>query len=278
MRVADGRYENSTLWESLPPVWVEAREWSLRPDATVLAEASPGEGKRVPVVVVSRVGAGNVIVFAASGLWRWKMAGPSEPDVFDALLANATRWLTARGELSRVSAETDKDVYAAGEKVRVSAQVYQSDYRLARDASVTVDISTGQMAAPVESIVLSPDGDFYRGEAGPLPPGRYVVLAEGTAGDETIGTDSGEFVVEEFSLEDAEVRRRSGILRRLAEESGGDYLSPETIDDLPESVPLERRAVSVRRELELGTSPWPPIAIVGLLASEWAIRRSKGMP
>lgn len=279
-RVADGRYENAALWEGLPPVWTALPPaWVARPEATVLAAAaSLDEGEGTPVVVVSRSGAGNVAIIAAVGLWRWKMAGPSEPDVLDAVMANTTRWLTARGELTRVAVETDKDVYSAGESVRFSAQVYGGDYRLARDASVTVEVAKGEGAAPVETLVLSPDGDFYRGEVGRLTPGRYLYVARGEAGGESMGESAGEFVVDEFSLEDAETRRRPGPLRRLAEASGGAYVSPETIDDLPESVQLERRRTTVRREFEAWNSSWPLVILVGLLSAEWAVRRRKGMP
>ncbi|MBD3349328.1 MAG: hypothetical protein GF400_09075 [Candidatus Eisenbacteria bacterium] len=278
-RLVDSRYDNVTLWESLPPVWVDRGAASeARPDATTLVETAGEEGPATPVVVASRVGAGRVVAFAASGFWRWKMAAPGDEDVFDTLIAGAMRWLTARGDLTRVSAGTDEAVYAAGEEVRLSAQVYRGDYRLARGASVVVRISTSEQAAPVESVTLEAEGDFYRGVAGPFPPARYVFEAEGTVGGESMGTDSGEFVVEEFSLEDAEIRRRAGILRRLADESGGIYVSPETTGELPESVPMGRRTLGLRRELELWNSPWPLLLLVGLLSVEWAIRRTKGMP
>ncbi len=278
-RIEDGRFENALLWEELPPVWTALDPWwSARPEATTLLVADSRGDIDVPVALSARAGAGNVVAIAASDLWRWKMAGPSEPDVFDLLIANSARWLTARGELASVTVETDRDVYPAGEVVRFSAQVYRSDYRLARDAAVTVDVATGEAAAPVATLALLQDGDFYRGDADPLAPGRYVFSARGLVGDEVMGVASGEFTIEEFSLEDAEIRRRPGSLRRLAEESGGSYLSPEMIDDLPESVPLERRQTTVRREFELWNSSWPLIVLVGLLSAEWAMRRRKGMP
>ncbi len=226
-RVVDGRYDNASLWQQLPPVWTAAEPWwEPGPAATVLASASPSEGETIPVIMTSRSGGGSVALFAVSGIWRWKMAGPEEPDALDAVVANAARWLTARGELTRVTAETDKDVYSAGETVHLSAQVYGSDYRLARDASVRAEVSKGEGTAPVRTTVLSPDGDFYRGSVDGLTPGRYVYVAHGDVAGESMGDARGEFVVDEFSLEDAEIRRRPGLLRRLADDSGGSYVSP----------------------------------------------------
>ncbi len=278
-RVVDGRYENASLWEELPPVWTAADAWwKAGPEATTLASAGDGGAGAVPVVLISRSGGGSVALFAATGFWRWKMAGPAEPDVLDAVVANAARWLTARGELARVTAESDKDVYPAGETVHLSAQVYGSDYRLARNASVTVEVARGEGSAPVQTLVLPPDGDFYRGAVDGLTPARYVYTAHGDISGESMGEARGEFVVDEFSLEDSEIRRRPGPLKRLADESGGSYVSPETIGDLPESVPLERTRKTVRKEFEVWNSSWPLIILVALLSIEWIARRRKGMP
>jgi hypothetical protein len=278
-RVTRDRFENAAAWESLPPVLTAPSPWwNARPEATVLVVGQGTEGRDVPVYVGLRRGAGNVLALLAEGVWRWKMAAPEGVDAYDQIVANAARWLTARGELERVNVTTDKDVYAAGEEIRLSAQVYRSDFRLARDASVSVSVSRREGAAPLETVALTPEGDFYRAVVGPLASGGYVFRGLGRIGSEEVGEGSGEFVVEEFSLEDAEIRRRAALLRRLAAESGGRYVSPETMDELPDSVPLERRRVSIKREFELWNSPWPLILFVGLLSVEWTLRRRKGLP
>lgn len=278
-RLVSDRYANVEIWRSLPPVWTAAAEvWAARPDGRVLVAAQGSQGVGAPVVATRRVGAGNVMAILASGVWRWKMAGPEEVDCYDRFIANVARWLTARGELSRVAVATDKDVYAAGEPVRFSAQVYDADYRLSRDATVTVEASRGEGAAPVGSVVLDPEGDRYRGELPAPAPGRYVYRAEGVVRGEDIGSARGEFTVEEFSLEDSEVRRRSALLTRLAEETGGGYYTPETVDELPAEVGLAWTRRTVEREFEIWNSPWLLVGFVGLVSLEWTLRRRKGLP
>ncbi len=278
-RLVSDRHANIEIWKSLPPVWIAAEAaWAARPDGRVLAAARAAESAEIPVVVTRRLGAGNVMAVLASGIWRWKMAGPEELDVYDRFIANTARWLTARGELERVAVTTDKDVYAAGEPVRFSAQVYGEDYRLSRDATVTVEASRGEGAAPVGSVVLGSDGDFYRGELPAPAPGRYTYHAEGTVGGEEVGSASGEFTIEEFSLEDSEVRRRTALLTRLGEETGGGYYSPQTMDELPEEVELEWTRRTVAREFEIWNSPWLLVGFVGLVSIEWTLRRRKGLP
>ncbi len=279
MRVAGDRMTNTELWRSLPPVWAPPEsQWEPTPDADVLLAGTGAFGEDIPLIVSARRGAGGVIVVVAEGIWRWKLSGPDDVDLYDRFLANSARWLTARGELKRAVAGTDKDVYSTGEMVRLSAQVYGDDFRLTRDALVVVDIARGEGAAPVRSRSLVPDGDFYRIDLEPLAPGRYLYEATAEVAGEVVGTARGEFVVEEFSLEDSEVRRRPGLLRKLGKESGGGYFTPPTLDGFPDSVPLAWTTRLAAREIELWDSPWLLTAFVVLLGVEWTLRRRKGLP
>ena len=279
MRVAGDRMANVELWRSLPPVWMPSEsQWEPTPDADVLLAGTGALGEDIPLVVSAKRGAGGVIVVAADGIWRWKLSGPDDVDLFDRFLANSARWLTARGELNRAVAGTDKDVYSTGETVRLSAQVYGDDFRLTRDALVTADIARGEGAAPVRSLSLGPDGDFYRIDLEPLAPGRYLYEAAAEVAGEIVGSARGEFIIEEFSLEDSEVRRRPALLRKLGEESGGGYFTPETLDRFPDSVPLAWTTRLAAREIELWDSPWLLTAFVGILGVEWTLRRRKGLP
>ncbi len=276
-RVVSDRAENAEVWRQLPPVWVLGSDAStLAGDAVVLAGIGPIDAQ-VPVVASVQRGAGQVISIAAEGVWRWELAA-GDAGLLDRLAANAARWLTARGELERIAAETDRDVYAAGERAIVSAQVYRSDFRPATGAEVACTVSRGAETAPLAEFALGADGDFYRATLDPLPPGRYVFEASAVLAGEDVGSARGEFTVEEFSLEDSEIRRRSTLLMRLGDETGGGYFTPESVEEFPDAVPLEWATRTATRELELWNSPWMLLAFVGLLGAEWALRRSKGLP
>ena len=278
-RVVAERFTNAELWRGLPPVRTFAvSPWAVRADADVLVEAHDPGGAGEAVVAVGRLGAGSVMAVMADGLWRWKMAGDDDVDVYDGFVTNVARWLTARGEFERVVVAADKDVYQAGEDIGLTAQVYRADYRLARDAVVRVSAASGEGAAPVAVVDLESSGDHYRGSIDHLPPGPYVLRAVASVGGEEVGTADAEFVVERFSLEDSETRRRAALLRRIAEESGGGYYLPETLDDLPEDVPMAWTERTAKSEFELWNSPWLLLGFVGLMSAEWALRRKQGLP
>jgi len=278
MRVVADRFANASTWRSLPPVWADARPASsVRGDATVLAEVVAPDGGRAPLVAVRRVGAGHAMLVAAEAVWRWKMAGPADTDAYGRLVAGAVRWLTARGDIAPLSVFTERDVVAAGEPISFTAQVVTNELRPTTDAAVTLTLASGPEAAPIASVALAPEGDTYRGEAGPLPAGEYVYEAVAVRGGEEVGRARGELTVEPFSLEDAETRLRPAVLMELARATGGVYVSSETVASFPDDVRLEGRRATRTLEFEVWNSPWLLVGFLGCLSAEWAARRMKGL-
>ncbi|MBD3368674.1 MAG: hypothetical protein GF405_10975 [Candidatus Eisenbacteria bacterium] len=273
LRVENGRSENVLAWTGLPPVWTApAGTFRAAPEGVVLAEAGDG-----PVIVLGGgPSGGQTLAVLAEGIWRWKMAGESE-DLLSTFVSNAARWLTARGEVERVAVTTDADVVPVGGLIRFRGQVYRADLSPEMGATLSLEVVRGG-GAPLAEVSMTPVVGGYEGELSAPPPGAYTYRATASIDGEVVGTDEGTFEVEPFALEDADVRRRSSVLRRLAEVTGGAYVTPETLDDLPAELPLERVVRRRSKEYELWDTPWLLTAFVGLLSIEWALRRRKGMP
>jgi len=273
LRVVSGRSENVLAWAGLPPVWTAPTGvFRTALEGRVLAEV---EGEPV-AVLGGRAGSGQVLVVLAEGVWRWKMDA-DDPAHFERFISNAARWLTARGEVERIVVSTDADVVPVGGRLTFTAQVYTPDLRPEPGASVEVEVARGG-GAPVATLNLVPSGVAYEGELPAPTPGSYTYRATATANGEVVGSYEGTFEVELFALEDADIRRRSSTLRRLADVSGGAYVTPETLDELPDELSLERVDRRTTREYELWDTPWLLLTFVGLLSAEWTLRRRKGMP
>ncbi|MBD3368281.1 MAG: hypothetical protein GF405_08970 [Candidatus Eisenbacteria bacterium] len=273
LRVENGRSENVLAWTGLPPVWTApAGTFRAAPEGVVLAEAADG-----PVVVLGgRPGGGQTLAVLAEGIWRWGMAGDNA-DLLSRFVSNTARWLTARGEVERVAVTTDADVVPVGGLIGFRGQVYRADLSPEMGATLSLEVVRGG-GAPVAELSMTPVVGGYEGELSAPPPGAYTYRATASVDGEIVGTDEGTFEVETFALEDADVRRRASVLRRLAEVTGGAYVTPETLDDLPDELPLERVVRRRSKEYELWDTPWLLTAFVGLLSVEWALRRRKGMP
>jgi hypothetical protein len=68
-----------------------------------------------------------------------------------------------------------------------------------------------------------------------------------------------------------------GPLRRIAEETGGRFYSPETAAGLAEDVRYAGRGVTSVEERELWNMPIVLVMLMGLVCAEWAYRRAVGL-
>jgi hypothetical protein len=74
---------------------------------------------------------------------------------------------------------------------------------------------------------------------------------------------------------DAGMRR--SLLERIAEETGGRYYTPETVNRLPEDLRYTGSGVTLTEERELWDMPFLFLMLVGLVGSEWGFRRKRGL-
>jgi hypothetical protein len=119
------------------------------------------------------------------------------------------------------------------------------------------------------------DGE-YGATFTPAEEGRHVIDVEARIGDrlvrDTAAIDAGESRREWF---DAEMR--APLLRRLAEETGGRFYTPATVDALPQDVVFTESGTTVRTRKELWDMPVVFILLIGFVAGEWGWRRARGL-
>lgn len=70
---------------------------------------------------------------------------------------------------------------------------------------------------------------------------------------------------------------RAALLQRLASETGGQFYTPSTVDRLPEDVRYTESGSTVYEEKDLWDMPIVFFLLIGLVATEWAYRRARGM-
>jgi hypothetical protein len=68
-----------------------------------------------------------------------------------------------------------------------------------------------------------------------------------------------------------------GPLRRIAEETGGRFYTPETVAGMAEDVRYAGRGVTSVEERELWNMPIILLALMGLVCGEWGYRRAVGL-
>ena len=270
------------IWGDLPPFLGLGQFGLPKPGATVLAvhPALAVGDQKAPLIVVHRVGVGKTMLMAAYPTWRWdfmlKGLGRGE-QTYDRFWSNVVRWLTTREEGRLVRVYPAGNVFRSGQRIAFQARLYDENYRPMDRAQVNVMAMRKETPGRVEA-----EGDLfesgrrdgqYRGELGVLSPGEYLYRAEVSLGGQKVGSDQGEFLVEEYSLEFEKVELNEKLLRSMAQVSGGAYYALEDVEELPAHLQFRSREVSRKLELELWNHPGMLICLILLLAVEWTIRK-----
>lgn len=280
LRISDNPLSDRLEWVELPPLLAYAPTRGARPGSVVLVQ-HPVEwtgSRKMPLVGVTRAGTGKTMAVAFRTFWRFGLmmwgVGKTER-VSQKFWGNAVRWLVAREEVSRLRAVADKPVYRSGEPVTFHAQVFDELLQPQEGAQVTVSVAEG---GDVREARLRDDGDGrYSGGMGGLPQGDYPFRVRAVKGAVDLGEGAGRFTVGRYSLEYEEVRMNAELLRGLAANSGGAFVTPDAFPVAVRDLPLAPQPVTVLYRYRLWGQTWPLVALVCLLAVEWTVRRRRGM-
>ncbi len=266
--------ETVTGWAAMPTLGRVVPLGPPRPGAAVLAVA-PGEPAR-PVVAVQRFGRGRTMVFAGEASWRWQMLAPSTDRTYERFWRQTVRWLGGAAP-DRVTLRIDGGRFE-GEELRI--EVEAADERFAPLTGARVRVA-----------VEDPDGRRRQHSAVPRPgePGRYAVTVE----PEGAGAHRVTAVVEHRGgrLESAgaallvggsdpelsEPRRHDRLLRRLAVASGGRWFDLGGAGGLADTVRAGLGPPPAPVLRDAWDTAWGFLLIVGLLATEWGLRRRWGL-
>ena len=85
------------------------------------------------------------------------------------------------------------------------------------------------------------------------------------------------FRIAESTEEFHDAAMNSGLLKRLSTATGGHYYSPEDARTLPEDISFVDTGSSRQEERDLWDMPFIFLLLVGVVSTEWIIRKRKGL-
>jgi hypothetical protein len=290
--VAGGGATEPSL-SGLPPLR-GVRAATVRDDGQTLLVAADASGalEGAPVLVVGPAGAGRVAWFGGWQLWELAFWEPPRDLAADdrqpvrRLLRNLLVWTALGEQQSGVSLLGQRLVYQEGEPVKVEARWLDLRGEPVIDQRLSVRLENEDRPADVaRTFSLRPDltrPGVGTADLPPLPAGRYRVVPIG-GGETPLEGQARPLVVTPATVEQTQVRQDRQHLRQLAARAGATYVDAQ--------VPEERqRLVAAMAGLDLAPvvlerqrrwdlwSSWPYLmAVVGLLATEWIVRRRQGM-
>jgi hypothetical protein len=277
--------DRNYIWNILPPVFKLRGVFAAAPGSVVLAKAKyQNVETNEPLIIADHLGNRKTVVILCYGIWRWKLLTAPNKEFegfFETFINNVARWLIAPAEEEFIKFKIAKNFYSEDEAVEFSAQVYSQDYSPISDADVRIKILNQSSGELVNEFNLEQVGfGLYSGSIN-LSRGDYRYEAVVSRRGMDLKNFSGRFTVGESEVEFLNTRMDVKLLREIAQKTGGEFLTPDEIDNLPKiisSLPdFKPAVVERRREYILWSRIEPLLIVVILLSIEWFLRKRYGL-
>jgi uncharacterized membrane protein len=236
------------------------------------------DGRKAPILVLGRFGAGRTLFSAIDDSWRWRFyTGES---VFDTYWVQQLRYLARGRKLGqrRLMLATVKPVYEVGEQVKITLRVLDPQLLPQLPEQLRVDImdSTGRMIRQEALIRQEGQNDLYVLNYSADQIGKFVVRLPSVAG----GVDSVDLPLEVAvpRLELAQPQIDRGSLAKIATETHGQLIElTKAAQILPTLIPSAAKIIPLESSQPLWDAPLVMVLFVFLITTEWLLRKLYGM-
>jgi hypothetical protein len=263
---------------AMPGFWSVNQSSSIKPGATVLAMMTDAKERRFPALVTQRYGTGRTVALTIGDVWRWGLKDPEQHADMDKAWRQLVRWLV-NDVPDRIEMQAKLSQIASQDVAKLEVRVHDAAFRPQDDASVQMEV-TGPGEKPV-TLFAEPslkEPGLFEAEHYPRAAGGYRVKATvKDAEGKVLGEKSTGFALNPMAEEMRVLAPNRDWMQRLAKETGGQFMTVKNVAQLADVLPKLAMPQMDRKAQPLWHNAWWLIAIVLLLAGEWAIRRSGGV-
>jgi uncharacterized membrane protein len=270
--------ESAARWPKLPGLTSLNPIRSVKPGATVLLGGTDDRRREYVVLAHQRYGRGKTIALTTQDTWLWQMHATIsvEDQTHENLWRQLLRWLVD-GVPDAVEVHTSAERVEAGDTVTVTAAVVDPTFVEINDAQVTAHITGPKGAIDIPLQWTGEKSGEYRGQFTPSADGIYAARIDAVRAGKPLGAGGAQLRAAPGDAEYFDATMHATRLRRIAEETGGRFYTPETVASLPEDMRYTGRGVTTVEERDLWHMPIILLLIVGLMCAEWGYRRAVGL-
>jgi uncharacterized membrane protein len=273
-----GKTEQDSVkrWDDLPDVVSVNPIRQLKAGATELLKGVDEARREAVVLAYQRYGRGKTLAFPVydSGVaWQLNAKIPVEDMTHETFWRQLLRWLVD-GVPNPVELTSSPDQVEPGDTVTLMAEVADPSYVEVNDAGVSAHV-TGPNGVVLD-VPLQWTGERngeYRGTFAPTEQGLYEARVEAKRTSGSLGVSVGHVRVAPSDGEYFDAAMRAPLLRRISEETGGRFYTPQTVSTLSDDVKYTGRGVTTVEERDLWDMPIVLFLLLTLLLGEWSYRR-----
>lgn len=234
------------------------------------------DGRRAPIIVTGRFGAGRTFFSAIDDSWRWRYYTGEQ--TFNTYWVQSLRYLARSRKLGqrKLTFASQRPVYDLGQQVRLVMRVIDPQLltQLPEQIRVQVKGEDGQLLRQ-EPLVRQEGGDTYLASFPADRVGKFTAVLPSVAPQVEELTLPLDVAIPRLELSTPQVDRVT--LARLASETGGQIIDlSEAPAKLP-GIPSAERQVPLVSSQPLWDAPVALVAFILLLTAEWVARKVFGM-
>jgi uncharacterized membrane protein len=274
-QIEETEQDSVKRWGSLPPVITVNPIRQVKPGATTLLRGVDENGRETIALAYQRYGRGKTLAFPIYDSWAWQMDATIavEDMTHETYWRQLMRWMVD-GVPDQVELMSSPEQVESGEEVTLIAEVADAGFLEVNDAAVSAHV-TGPNGEVID-VPLQWTGERngeYRGTFTPTSNGSYEAKVDASRAGATLGTSVGHVRVAPSDSEYFDAAMRAPLLRRISEETGGVFYTPQTVASLADDVKYTGRGVTTVEERDLWDMPVVLFLLLGVMCAEWGYRR-----
>ncbi len=268
------------ILSKLPPLLAPYGDFRLQPGSEVVLWQQVGSVRtKKPLLAINVTSPRKAAVLAGEGVWGWRLeefALTDKQEVVDELIQKVIQLISVKEDRRKLRVYPIRNEFVAGEKVIFETELYNDIYERLYDKPIQLAISDEK--GITRSFNYTPTANNSRFEISRLPEGAYRFRASVTINNKA-EQSSGQFVVRDLQLEAINTTADHGLLRQLAQQTGGQFYSASKTDELVRTIttkPHPARLTSTEEMNELINWRWLFFVILVLVSVEWGLRKFYG--
>jgi uncharacterized membrane protein len=278
-RIAPTEAASIERWNEMPAVSSINPVRTAKPGATVLLEGVDQRGREQIVLASQRYGRGKAIALAVQNTWPWQLDAkiPVEDQTHENFWRQLLRWLVD-GVPDIVEVRAAADRVEPGDPVELTAEIVDQAFVELNDARVTAHVTKPDgVTVEVPMQWTGERNGEYKATIVTADSGRYEMRIEASRGADPLGSSIVHVLAAPSDAEYFDPTMHEALLRRIADETGGRFYTPDNASALADDLRYTGRGVTTVEERELWHMPIVLLLLCGLICGEWGYRRYAGL-
>jgi len=270
----------SSSFSKYPPVAVPFGKFTFPANASVLLYQRIGNvSTDRPLILTYDVDGKKTGVIISDGIWRWRLNEFLESEktvAFDEVFSKLIQYLSSQEDKRKFRSFPIQNEFTDSEQVTFESQIYNDLYEQVYGSKVDLKVTDQNGKVFSFNYITSPGGTRYR--MGAMNEGvfRYEAATILDGKQETV---RGEFLVAAQNIEAQNLTADFGLLRKLAEGTGGKFYAANQFDQLTNDLTkIEARSLIHSEDSfnPLINLKWVFFLLLLIVSAEWFLRKFLG--